>query len=152
MFSTSTSSLPPPDRILDRLLIVEAGGAMYGFPGDALHEIVPLGAVTRLPGAPDFVHGLMNVRGTMLCVIDLSRRMRGEPLRSESASVVVIQSSGRVLGVAVDDVLDVVDTGGAELEPVPQSAVGPLARGLGHFGGRVVIVIDANELVRQALA
>jgi purine-binding chemotaxis protein CheW len=106
----------------------------------------------RVPGAPPFVRGIMNVRGTMLTILDLPQRLSGARLREESASIVVIHGDGRLLGVAVDDVLDVQSIPPTGLEPAPLTKAGALARGLGHFGDRVVIVIDVNELVRQVLA
>lgn len=143
-----------PERKERRLLVVEAGGTLYGFDGEAMREVVPLTATTRIPGAPEFVRGIMNVRGTMLTVIDFTCRVTEgrSQLAAETASVVVVQGSGRLLGLAVDDVLDVQTLSADEVEPTPGARPGALASGLGHFGGRVVIVVDVNELVRQVLA
>lgn len=152
MSTTSTEFQQQADAKADGLLVVEADGTLYGIEGTLLREIVPVGQCMRVPGAPPFVRGIMNVRGTMLTVLDLPLRLRGVPLREEGASIVVVQGAGRLLGLAVDDVLDVQPGGNSELEPAPLTKAGSLARGLGHFGDRVVIVIDVNELVRQVLA
>lgn len=153
MSSTSTGS---PDSSGDvRLMVVEAAGTLYGFDGDAMREIVPLTTATRIPGAPSYVLGLLNVRGTILTVIDFARRVAGDlaAVREDTASVVVVQGGGRLLGIAVDEVLDVQVLSSSHVEPPPTglAGTGPLSRGLGHFGDRVVIVVDVDELVRQVL-
>ncbi len=148
------STASPPDRSEHRLLVVEAAGTLYGFDGEALREVVPLSPATRLPGAPPFVRGIMNVRGAMLTVVDFTQRVTDGKTRlaEDNASVVVVQGAGRLLGLAVDDVLDVQILSANEIEPAPPARSGALARGLGHFGERVVIIVDVNELVRQVLA
>jgi purine-binding chemotaxis protein CheW len=152
MSTTSTAFPLPADATAHGLLVVEADGTLYGINGESLREIVSLVPIMRVPGAPPFVRGIMNVRGTMLTILDLPQRLSGARLREEGASIVVIQGGGRLLGLAVDDVLDVQAIPPTGLEPAPLTKVGALASGLGHFGDRVVIVIDVNELVRQVLA
>ena len=135
-----------------RLVVFEAGGELYGVDGSVVREIVPIAACTRIPGAPEHVMGLMNLRGTLLTVLDLVHRMTGMPVMSDEASIAVLNPGGRAMGIAVDDVLDVADLEPGALEKAPLPLDGTVVRGLGHFGGRVVIVIDVHELVRQTLA
>ena len=152
MSTTSTEFPLPVSAPAHGVLVVEAAGRLYGIEGESLREIVSLAPIMRVPGAPPFVRGIMNVRGTMLTIMDLPQRLGDARLREEGASVVVVQGGGRLLGIAVDDVLDVQSVPLSGLEPAPLTTAGALAIGLGHFGDRVVIVIDVNELVRQVLA
>ncbi len=152
MSLTSTAFPLLRDVKVGELLVVEADGALYGIDGESLREIVSLAPTMRVPGAPPFVRGIMNVRGTMLTVVDLPQRLSGAQLREETASIVVVQGGGRLLGIAVDDVLDVQSVPSAGLEQAPLTQADSLTLALGHFGDRVVIVIDVNELVRQVLA
>lgn len=152
MSSTSTASPQPADAKPRSLLVVEADGTLYGVDSGSLREVVSLSPTMRVPGAPSFIRGIMNLRGTMLTILDLPERLSGAALRDETASIVVVQGVGRLLGIAVDDVLDEQSIPPSGLEPPPLTNAGALARGLGHFGDRIVIVIDVDELVRQALA
>ncbi|MEP7344964.1 MAG: chemotaxis protein CheW [Gemmatimonadaceae bacterium] len=152
MSTTSIESPPPVDGKLHGILVVEADGLLYGIDGESVREIVSPAPTMRVPGAPPFVRGIMNIRGAMVTVVDLPQRLSGAALQETTASIVVIEGGGRLLGVAVDDVLDVQSRPSNGLEPAPLSVAGALACGLGHFGDRVVIVIDVNELVRQVLA
>lgn len=152
MSTVSTDVPRPTDSDGRGLLVVEAGGALYGFDRGAVREVVAMAPTTRLPGAPPHVLGILSLRGTVMTIIDLPRRVGGMALREAHASIVVIHGGGRMLGVAVDEVLDIQPVPIEGLDPAPVADSGALASGLGHFGGRVVIVIDANELVRQVLA
>lgn len=136
------------------LLIVEAGDRVLAVPSAEVREIVPMGAVTRLPGAPSHIRGLLNVRGVLLTVIDLGERL-GEGAadrRTGDLSVVVVTDSQRSLGLIVNDVHEV-----TESEVVATSAAsGPEASGvvagLGHFGEAIVLVVDVRGLVQETLA
>ena len=139
-----------------RHLVLEGRGTLYGVDTDAVREVVPSRAATRIPGAPPFVRGLLNLRGTLVTVVDLAQRLGGEGASATESSVAVVQASGgRLLGLLVDDVHEVLEVAEGELSPPPAPArpgEQTLISGLGHFGGRIVLLIDVEELVRQTLA
>ena len=139
-----------------RLLVLEGKGTYYGVDTDAVREIVPARATTRIPGAPPFVRGLLNLRGALVTVVDLAQRLGGEPADVAEPSVAVVQGSGgRLLGLLVDDVHEVQEVDDDSLSPPPspgRTGERPLVSGLGHFGDRIVLLIDVEELVRQTLA
>ena len=139
-----------------RLLVLEGKGTLYGVDTDAVREVVPSRATTRIPGAPPFVRGLLNLRGALVTVVDLAQRLGGEPAAAMESSVAVVQGSGgRLLGLLVDDVHEVQEVGAGELSPPPAPArpgEHAIISGLGQFGDRIVLLIDVEELVRQTLA
>jgi purine-binding chemotaxis protein CheW len=71
-----------------------------------VREILPPPPATRLPGAPAYVRGLINVRGTVITVIDLVMRVYGHPARPDGP-VMLVEHQNRVIGVAVDEVIEV---------------------------------------------
>jgi len=81
----------------------------------AVREIIAAQDATRIPGAPSAVLGLVNVRGTLVPVVDTSAAI-GLPVSQGTASLVLIERNGRPVGLAVDEVLDLVT--------VPSSALG----------------------------
>src|SRR5687768_6868641 len=103
---TSDSTAIPPEQGSDgdRLLIVELRGGLYGIDSTTVREIVTVLEPTRLPGAPAYVRGVVNLRGQLLTVVDLGHRLTGHPSTAAEGSIVVIMSSDRVLGVLVEDV------------------------------------------------
>lgn len=131
---------------------MDLGGARYAVESATVREIVPSTRVTRLPGAPPHIRGVMNLRGQLVTLLDLVHRVTGTPARNPDGSTIVVEAADRVLGLLVDDVHDV-----RALAVGPRgSEVGGPGRGLvlgaGRFDDEVVIVIDVNEVVQQTLA
>lgn len=152
MSSISSASPLPADAETIQLLLLELGGTRYALPSTSVREILPAAAVTRLPGAPAFVRGLINLRGQLVTLIDLAQRLTGQPASSADRTTVVVQSGERLLGLVVDDVHDVqvLPLAGTDGLPYEQAGHG-LIRGLGRSDDEVVIVVDVDELVRQTL-
>jgi two-component system chemotaxis response regulator CheV len=124
---------------------------MFGCGIDAVREIVPQRRATRLPGAPPSVQGLINLRGTIVTVIDLPLWLGGEQPAAPDGSIVLVDHGQRVAGIAVDEVLDVQiivpdDVAGAAGDR--EGAV----NGMGRLGDTVVILLDVTRLVGQTLA
>ncbi|HEX9563998.1 MAG TPA: chemotaxis protein CheW [Gemmatimonadaceae bacterium] len=140
------------ERPPSRLLLVELGGTLCGLDAEHVREIVGLLPVTRLPGAPPHVKGVVNLRGQLLTVVDLRQRLAGEPMTNPDGSTLVVQAEERLLGVLVNDVRDVTLI---DVVPSDQASVADaagLVAGLGRLDDEVVLVIDVPELVRQTLA
>lgn len=147
------STAIPTDPDAPQWLLLELETGLYGVAGSAVREIVPHRPVTRLPGAPPFVRGIMNLRGQLVTIMDLSMRLTGRPAMSAEGSTVIVQSGDRLLGLLVPDVRDVqvLDRSGTEAAAVAGAAAG-LVAGLGRLADEVVLLIDVDELVRQTLA
>jgi purine-binding chemotaxis protein CheW len=136
-----------------RTLLFRVGETVYGCDIDDIREIVPFRAATRLPGAPPYVQGLINLRGTIVTVLDLGVRL--EPTRSPvsdgSIMLVALPGGARLVGVAVQEVMDV-RLVGTERDDVMAGASGQdIVRGLAHVDGATVILLDIHSLVRQVL-
>lgn len=135
-------------------LIVEGGGTLFALEQSLVREIVPFNALTRLPGAPPYVSGLANVRGTLVTVVNLSRRFGGAPIdaTNDQGSIVIAVTGERLLGLLVDDVHEVAPMSPDELLRHTADPPDQAVAGLGHFGERIVLAVDLQELVRQTLA
>lgn len=159
--SDSTSELQTT-----RTLLFRVGPSVYGCDIDVVREIVPFRRATRLPGAPAYVLGLINLRGTIVTVIDLGRRLAPERAPACAGSIVLVGYGSRVVGMAVEEVMDVRmlaaedavgDDGGAagdEAGAARENEVGtarPVVRGLGHADDAVVSVLDMHMLIKQVL-
>ncbi|HSA54159.1 MAG TPA: chemotaxis protein CheW [Gemmatimonadaceae bacterium] len=139
-----------------QLLLLEVGDGVYGVESAAVREIVAGALVTRLPGAPAHIRGVMNLRGQLVTVLDLVQRLTGAPAPRTDGSTIVVQSGERLLGLVVDDVrdvqtVDVTDAVRGDTIPLGEAAHG-LIRGLGRLEDAIVILLDVDELVRQTLA
>jgi len=89
-----------------RVLVVTAGDQAYGIPVEQTREVVRGERVTRVPGAPESVRGIVNVRGAVVTVLELSVLL-GRRRGVTAPSVVLLEHGSRLIGLAVDAVRDV---------------------------------------------
>ena len=136
-----------------RTLLFRVAGKAYGCDIDAVREIIPYRRATRLPGAPPYVQGLINLRGTIVTVLDLGTRLDAShpPMRDVLGSIILAEHGTRVVGVAVDEVLDVRAIAEERVEAAAGDTRGGVVRGLGHLEDGVVVLIDIHLLVTQVL-
>jgi purine-binding chemotaxis protein CheW len=135
------------------MLLFEVGGRTYACGIDAVREIIPFRRCTRLPGAPSFVCGLINLRGTLVTVLDLAARLDVGVVDRAEGSIVLAEHGSKVVGLGVDRVRDVQAIPPEDVEPATgDDARAGLVRGLAHVDGQVVVLLDVPRLVRQALA
>ena len=150
--ATPTSASTPTTAGAQRLLLFAVAGTVYGCEIGAVREIVPLRHATRLPGAPAYVRGLVNLRGAIVTVIDLAARLAGGSA-AEDGSVVLAEYGNKSVGLAVDEVRDVQILPPERFEVATGDvARGGIVRGLGHFDGGVVIVLEVPAVIRQVMA
>jgi len=131
-----------------RALLFRVGSTVYGCDIAAVREIVPFRPATRLPGAQPYVNGLVNVRGTIITVVDLGVRLAAAAAATADGSMIIVEINGRRLGLVVGDVMDVTPL---QVDPVPDERADEVVRGLGHLDGTVVIVLDVAALIGQVL-
>jgi chemotaxis signal transduction protein len=123
---------------------------MFGCGIDTVREIVPQRRATRLPGAPPSVQGLINLRGTIVTVVDLALWLGADRPASPDGSIVLVDHGTRVAGVAVDEVLDVQMVAVEDVAGTAGDRNGAV-RGMGRLGATVVILLDITSLIKQAL-
>ena len=134
-------------------MLFRVGSTVYGSDIDDIREIVPFRQATRLPGAPSYVQGLINLRGTIVTVLDLGARLDAarERITDGSIMLVAMPGSARLVGVAVQEVMDVRVVGTSADDVIAESAGNDAVRGLAHVDGGTVILLDIHSLVRQVL-
>ena len=138
-----------PDVASRQLVMFRLGDRSYAIELGVVREIIPHRAGTRVPGAPSFVPGLINVRGTIVTVIDLGMRLHGASSSRPEGSIVLMERGSRVVGVAVDEVLDVVRVADSELEPPAPGTESVQAAA--RVGDAVVMVLNLEEIVSHVL-
>jgi purine-binding chemotaxis protein CheW len=89
-----------------------------------VREILNAGPVTAVPRAPEGIEGVMNVRGNLIPVVDVRERLAATPRPGSRAKVLVVEVAGRVLGLVVDGVIEVVRTRRSAIGPPPAAAAG----------------------------
>jgi purine-binding chemotaxis protein CheW len=132
-------------------LVARVGTQRVAWVMTAVREIIPVRPMTRLPGAPDWVSGLLNLRGAVLTVVELSGRLGLD--RGPAPSVIVLEVNGRSLGVRVDVVESVALAEDARMEPVEDArTVDGLVVGMVRLADGTALLMDAEALLRSVLA
>lgn len=131
-------------------VVLRFAGARYAVDMNTVAEVVPVPPMTRVPGGPAWLSGVVNWRGRVLPVLDL-RPLVGAPLSPmpTSARLVVISQDDVEVGVIADMVPGLLDCDPESLEPLPAtvaSGIAPLVRGVVDFGGPVAL-LDASAVL-----
>lgn len=140
-----------PQQYLTFLL----GGEMFAVGILNVKEIIEYGTVTAIPMMPPFIRGVINLRGAVVPVIDLSSRFGNNPSQvSRRTCIVIIEVSEgeerQDIGIVVDAVSEVLEIPRGEIEPPP--AFGAKIRadfitGMGKVGGRFVIILNVSQVL-----
>ncbi|MBF0500369.1 MAG: purine-binding chemotaxis protein CheW [Candidatus Riflebacteria bacterium] len=101
-----------------KLVIFSLGDHFFCFPGENIKEIIPTPTVSVVPGAPDFIHGIINVRGDIESVLNLHSLLAlPEPTSNSGGHITMAESGGIKSGILVDRVHDVLDIEEKQIAP-----------------------------------
>lgn len=125
----------------------------YGVPITSVQEIIPIAEPTRLPQTPDFVEGIINLRGKIIPIIDLKKRFNmGSSSVSNDTRSVVVEVEGKTVGIIVDEVSEVMRLSLDSIE-APPAVVGGIAAdyitGVGKLDNRLLILLDMNSILND---
>ena len=127
------------------------GRETYGVSITSLHEIVRVPEITAVPDAPDYIEGVMNLRGKIVSVIDLRKRLGETRVSSTRRNrILVVEHNGRLSGLIVDSASEVLKIPASDVEPSPTSldqGGTECVTGLGKYKGRLIILLDMKKLL-----
>lgn len=126
----------------------------YGVPITQVQEIIRLVAPTRLPQVPDFVEGIINLRGSIIPIVDLKKRfgMAAGGKQADEARVIVVQVEGQTVGIVVDEVAEVLRIATGSIEPPPTIIGGITAEyltGVGKVDNRLLVLLDMDRILSE---
>jgi purine-binding chemotaxis protein CheW len=146
------STAPTFDVPVRRLVLFRLGDRLYGIDLEAVREILPVRRATRLPGSPAYVAGLINVRGTIVTVIDLGARLDGNSSLAADGSVMLVEHRQKTVGIAVAEVKDVMMLPAESIEHATEGEGADSAIvGLGRIDDKVVIILDIHSIITHVL-
>ncbi|HEV2268119.1 MAG TPA: chemotaxis protein CheW [Steroidobacteraceae bacterium] len=143
-----------------QVLTFVLGNETYGVDILRVQEIRGWSAVTKIPHAPAHVLGVLNLRGSIVPIVDLRMRFALERVEYTTVTVIIVMSVNtpagrRDFGVVVDGVSDVVDVDSAEVKPAPElgsRSATDYIRGLVSVAERMVVLLDIDRLIGRDLA
>ncbi|WP_005037990.1 chemotaxis protein CheW [Holophaga foetida] len=139
----------------NQYLTFTLGGETFAMEIRFIREVIQFGGLTIVPLMPDFIRGVINLRGAVVPVIDLSVRFHRPPTEPTKRTCIVILEVGQednlaTLGVLVDNVSEVLEIQGEDIEPAPSfgsSLRSDFIQGVGKVGGKFVIILEVNQVV-----
>lgn len=147
--STTTSNAPSHEFLAFKL-----GHEEYGVDILSVQEIRGYDTVTRVPEAPDYIKGVINLRGVIVPVVDLRLKFRlGEAAYDEFTVMIVLNLKGKVIAAVVDGVSDVVQVEAEQIRPTPEFGGIIDTRfisGIATVGERMLILLDIESLILGA--
>ena len=141
------------DAQKDKFLTFQIAEEEFAIPIGHVIEIVGIQKITEVPDMPDFVKGVINLRGKVIPVMDVRLRFHLPAVAYDDRTCVVVVSVGNVtIGLVVDTVSEVVDIPEGNISPPPRfssATSGRYVSGMGKIGEAVKIIIDAEKLLKD---
>lgn len=135
----------------EQLVTFSLGSEEFGVDIMRVQEIIRIPPVTRVPKAPNYVEGVINLRGNVIPVISLRTRFgmsRAED--TDLSRIIVLQVQTKVFGIRVDAVTEVLRLDSDSIEPPPPIALGmdsQFIRGVGKIGERLLILLELDQIM-----
>jgi len=125
----------------------------YGVPITKVQEIITMAKPTKLPQAPVFVEGIINLRGKIIPIIDLKKRFQmGSSEFTTVTRSVVVEVAGQTVGIIVDEVSEVLRISDNDIESAP-AIIGGIAAdyltGVGKIDGRLLVLLDMDKILDE---
>lgn len=134
---------------MTQLVVFRLGTEEFGVEILQVQEIILLSPITRVPKAPGFVEGVINLRGEIIPVVDLRKRFGLEAGElKEDARIVVVDVADNLVGMIVDEVTQPLSLPTSQIQPPPPLAGGVEAaylRGIGKLADRLIVILNLER-------
>lgn len=133
-----------------QLVIFLVDKGEYGLEINQVQEINRLLPITRVPRGPDYVEGVVNLRGNVIPVVNLHHRLGlGARVDSERTRIIIVQTKEILAGLVVDGVLEVLDLPPKAIEPPVMTEITNVVylQGIGKIAERLILLLDLNKLL-----
>lgn len=125
----------------------------YGIPINQVQEIIRVGSITRIPNSPPHMEGVINLRGRILPVLNLRRRLKlPETDITKKSRIVVTEINGKDIGLLVDAVLQVIKVSSEHIDNAPEEVLdidSDYITGVCRLSKGLVILLDMERLLRK---
>lgn len=136
-----------------QIVTFSMGNDEFGVDISRIKEIIRIPEITKVPRAAQFVEGVINLRGQIIPVIDLRKRLGLESAgKSERSRVIVVLSEDQIIGFLVDAVSQVLRLPMSAIDPPPSVLAGVSAayiQGVGKLDKRLIILINFDKIISE---
>jgi purine-binding chemotaxis protein CheW len=134
------------------LAVVELGTQYFGIELRHVHAFCHIGPLTPIPGCPPHIAGIFSLRGQFITLLELAPALDLPPPAGPRPKAVVGSPGGAAVGLALDDVVDIISPAAADLQPAPAEVVrlrGGEIRAVTSYFGRMVVLLDLPALLAR---
>ena len=137
-----------------QVIVFNLGEERYGVEISQVQEIILPTQITRIPNVPDFVEGVLNLRGQIAAIINLRKRLGKEPEKNdENTRIIVIEYNNATIGMIVDSVSEVKYLSSKNIEEIPRFLAlkdeSKFLKGVGKLDDGLLTLIDLKELFSE---
>ena len=137
-----------------QLVVFRLGTEEFGVDISQVREIIRVGDITRIPGSPRYVDGVINLRGQVTTVVNLRHRLGldGKDMDG-NARIMILEVDKNVVGVIVDSVTEVKNLAASQIEALPDALSSSVSskyiQGVGKLDGRLLILVDLKQVIKD---
>lgn len=151
MKDVSVSGTGPTDELL-QMVVFQLGGEEFGVEIMKVQEIIRMPEITQIPQSPDFVEGVINLRGRIIVVINLDKRFNLTSKEiDEHSRIIVVEIGENVVGMIVDSVNEVLRIPVSSVDPAPELIMSNISKeyitGVGKMDNRLLIFLDLAKVL-----
>jgi len=137
-----------------QLVIFELSGEEFGVEILQVSEIIPVSRITSIPQAPECIKGLINLRGKIVVVIDLNKRLGFSSKETDSLSkIIILEVRGTVIGMLVNSVTEILRLPLSSIEPTPEIIKSKInaeyLTGVGKVGNRIIVLLNLARVLGE---
>ncbi|MDJ0781210.1 MAG: chemotaxis protein CheW [Desulfosarcinaceae bacterium] len=153
VYINSNEALDGEGASLNQLVGFRIGEALFGVDILMVQEIIREAPITPIPDSPDFIEGVINLRGNIIPIIDLRKRLNLTNLKAaeEDIWIIILNIDGRITGFIVDRVTKVLKVSMDWIKPAPDIVVAGLKsqylRGVCKIEDRLLVLLDFNRIL-----
>lgn len=145
------------DDNLLQLVVFNIGVEEFGVNIMQVQEIIRMPYITRIPRSPDYVKGVINLRGKIIVVMDLDKRFgMAEKEITDESRIVVVEINGNTIGLVVDSVSEVIRLKESSIEQTPeiitQKINAEYLKGVGKIDERLLILLNLDNIISETAA
>jgi len=137
----------------DRWVTFKLESETYGVNVMQVQEVLRVSEIAPVPGAPDYVIGIINLRGNVVTVVDTRRRFGLMSKELDDLSrIVIIETEAQVVGILVDSVAEVIEIPASEIETAPNVGTEESSKfilGVTSRDGELLILVDLNKFLSE---
>lgn len=145
------------DTQRDKYLIFSIGNEYYGIEIKYVIEIIGIEPITEVPELPDYIKGVINLRGKIIPVMDVRLKFKKEPKEYDDRTcIIVVDIENISIGLIIDRVLEVVNIDESSISPPPKTKINSnkdngnrYIKGIGRIQNEVRLLIDCHKLLEE---